>query len=161
MQRGAALAVAWNVDDAWRAGYVKGRAVAEGGHLEDRRRPQHALGQRQPEETERRQADAEHLLVLRFGFASRDHRVELVHAHPDASLAPETFRETDVVDMSVGEHERPYVSRRALHGRKLVRQIVPVAGHARVDDRDLALSSSRYELIRPLPMRWIPGAIFN
>ena len=38
----------------------------------------------------------------------------------------------------MGEHDRPYVSERVPHGRKLVRQIVPVAGHPGVDDRDLA-----------------------
>src|SRR2546422_10287256 len=47
MQRGAALAVAWNVYDAGRSRYVERGAVAEGGDLEDRCRPKHALRQRE------------------------------------------------------------------------------------------------------------------
>src|SRR5712691_3350481 len=158
MQRRAALAVARNVYDARRAGYVECRPVAEGGYLEDRRRPKHALCQRQTEEAEPREADAEHLLVLRFGFAPRDHRVELVHAHPDASFAPETFGETDVVDVGMREHERPYVSKGQLHGRKLVRQIVTVDRHARVDDRDLAALLEQVRVDKAVADAMDPGA---
>src|ERR1700694_4520264 len=84
IQSRAALTVAGKVNDARRTGYVEGRPVAERGDLEDRRRTEHALRQRETDEAEGRKSDAEHLLVLGFRLAASDLRVELVHAHRDA-----------------------------------------------------------------------------
>ena len=61
-----------------------------------------------------------------------------MHTHGDALFAAQALGKTDVVDVGVGQDERPHVRERATHRRKLVRQIVPVTGRARVDDGDLA-----------------------
>src|SRR5882762_663207 len=109
MQSGAALAVARHVNDAGRTGYVEGRAIAERGNLENRRRAKHPLRQRETDEAESGKPDAEHLLVLGLRLAACHLRVELVHAHGHALLAAETLCEADVVDVGVCEYERPNV----------------------------------------------------
>ena len=61
-----------------------------------------------------------------------------MHADRDAALAADALREADVIGVRVREHDRADVRERAAHRRELVREIVPVARHAGVDDRDLA-----------------------
>src|SRR2546430_13082539 len=138
VKRRAALAVTWNVDHARRPRHVKSRAVAERGDLGDRCRPKHPLREREGDETERRETDPEHLLVLRLGFAPRHLRIDLVHAHGNPSLAAGALRETDVIDMGMRQHERANVGHRSAHRGGLSPQIGPAAGRAGVDDRDLA-----------------------
>src|SRR5438093_3142578 len=138
MQRGACLAVARDSNDAWRAGYVEGRPVAECGNLEDRRRTKHPLRQRETDEAEGRKSDAQHLLVLGFRFAASNLRVELVHAHRHAPFAAQALGEADVIYMGVGEHECSNVRACPTHRGEFARQIVPVARRAGIDDRDLA-----------------------
>src|SRR6266568_3661691 len=137
VQRRAPLAMARNVDHARRAGHIKSRAVPKRSYLGDRRRTKHPLRKREADETQRRETDPEHFLVLRLGFAACHLRIELVHAHRDPSLAPQALSETDVIDVGVGENEGANVGHRSAHGGKLRREIVPVAGRAGVDDRDL------------------------
>src|SRR2546426_4274169 len=137
MQRRAALAVARDVNHARRAGYVECRPIAEGGDLEDRRRPEHPFRERETDKAEGRKPDAEHLLVLRFRLAASDLGIELVHSYGYALFAAQALCETDMVDVSVREHERSNVGEGAVHRGELVRQIVPVTGRAGIDDRDL------------------------
>jgi len=130
--------MARNVNHAGRAGYVEGRPVAEGGNLEDGRRAKHPLRQRETDEAESREPDPEHFLVLGLRLAARHLRVELVHAHRHALFAAQALGKTDVVDVRVSQDERSNVVERATHRVELARQIVPVTGRARVNDRDLA-----------------------
>src|SRR5207253_3338526 len=132
------LAVAGKMNDARRTGYVERGTVAERGDLEDRRRAEHPLRQREADEPDGRKPDAEHLLVLGFRLAPSHLRVELVHAHRYPLFAAQALGEADVIDVRVGEHERSNVGERAAHRCELVREIVPIAGGSSVHDRDLA-----------------------
>ncbi len=71
-------------------------------------------------------------------LATGERRVQLVDADRDAVLRADAFGEADVVRVPVREDQGADVLDRAPHGRQLAEQVTVVAGHAGVDDRDLA-----------------------
>src|SRR5438105_12992787 len=101
------------MNDARRTRYVERGTVAERGDLEDRRRAEHPLRQREADEPDGRKPDAEHPLVLGFRFAPSDLRVELVHTHWYPLFTAQALGEPDVTDVRVGAHERSNLGARA------------------------------------------------
>ena len=70
-----------------------------------------------------------------LGLAARLGGIGSVDPYRHAMVAPQPLRESDMVDVAVGQQDRRDIVERAAHGVELGREILPEARQTGVDDR--------------------------